>query len=120
GLTDAQLREVIHAAVKEATAGANETAVLAAQIADISSRLGVTENAAKTLLRIVGEEEVPNEKLAEALTRVAGDYKRLQAQVTALNLDNPTARGLIAEAQTEIATGQLAHAHELLRHATQA
>ena len=45
---------------------------------DISKTLGVTEDAAKTLLKIVGEDRnIPDDKLAEALTKVAGDYKRL-------------------------------------------
>jgi tetratricopeptide (TPR) repeat protein len=114
GLTPEQLREVTQAAVTGATAS------LAGQIADISGRLGVTENAAKTLLRIVGERDVPNERLAEALSQVAADYKRLRTQVAGLNPDNPTARALVADAQSEITAGHLAHAHGLLRQATQA
>ena len=88
---------------------------------DISKTLGVTEDAAKTLLKIVGEDaNIPDDKLAEALTKVAGDYKRLQAQVAALNPDNPTARTLVDEAKPEIDAGHFERAHELLRQATQA
>ena len=90
------------------------------RIATISQKLGVTEEAAKTLLRIVGEQpDVPNERLAEALTKVANDYKRLQAQAAALNPDNPTARELVSQGKAEIDTGHFAHARELLRQATQ-
>ena len=84
-------------------------------------RLASPRSAAKTLLKIVGEDaDIPDDRLAEALTKVAGDYKRLQAQVAALNSDNPTARKLVDEAKPEIDAGHFARAHELLREATQA
>jgi tetratricopeptide (TPR) repeat protein len=115
GLTPEQLREVTKAAIE----GATEP--LIGRIADISKRLGITEEAAKTLLRIVGEQsEVPDERLAEALTKVANDYKRLQTQVAALNPDNPVARDLVEGAKSEIASGHFAAAHRLLMQARQA
>jgi peptidoglycan hydrolase CwlO-like protein len=91
------------------------------RITDISKTLGVTEDAAKSLLKIVGEDtNIPDDKLAEALSKVAGDYKRLQAQAAALNPENPAARALVDEAKPEIDTGHFERAHELLREATQA
>jgi hypothetical protein len=115
GLTPEQLKQVTEAAVK------GTTGPLVDRIADISKTLGVTEDAANTLLKIVGKDEhIPEEKLAEELTKVAGDYKRLQAQVAALNPDNPTAKALVDEAKPEIDAGHFARAHDLLRQATQA
>ena len=71
GLTPERLKQVTEAAVR----GATEP--LTRQIVDISKTLGITEDAAKTLLKIVGEDQnIPEDKLAEALTKVAGDYKR--------------------------------------------
>jgi hypothetical protein len=106
GLTPEQLREVSKAAVEDATAP------LIDRIASISKTLGVTEQAAKTLLRIIGEQpDVPDERLGEVLTKVATDYKRLQAQVAALNPDNPAARDLIEHAKSEIAAGHFGTAH---------
>ena len=100
GLTNSQLKQVTEAAVKGATGP------LIDRVADISKTLGVTEDAAKTLLKIVGEDaNIPDDKLAEALSRVADDYKKLQAQVAALNPDNPTARKLVEEAKPEIEAG---------------
>ena len=70
-------------------------------------------------MRIVGEDSsISDEKLASALIKVAADYKRLKAQVSALSPDNPIARGLIGQAKAEIGAGQFARAHELLRQAT--
>jgi hypothetical protein len=69
----------------------------------------------------------PDDKLAEALSKAAGDYKRLQDQVAAslkqmaaLSADNPIARELLEQAKPEIEAGHFKRAHELLRHATQA
>jgi tetratricopeptide (TPR) repeat protein len=91
------------------------------RIETISKRLGITEDAAKTLLRIVGEQtDVPDERLAEVLTKVANDYKRLQTQVAALNPDNLTAHELIERANREIAAGHFQAAHQLLVEARQA
>jgi tetratricopeptide (TPR) repeat protein len=112
GLTPDQLKETIEAA---------ENGRLIDRIVDISKTLGVTEEAAKNLLKIVGEDtNIPEDKLAEALTKIAGDYKRLQAQVAALNPDNPTAKTLVEQAKPEIEAGHFQRAHELLRQARQA
>jgi tetratricopeptide (TPR) repeat protein len=114
-LTPEQVKEL----TKAAAAGA--VGPLADRIVDLSKTLGVTEEAAKTLLRIVGEQpNVPDERLPEVLTKVANDYKRLQAQVAALNPDNHTARDLVERAKSEIATGNFDAAHQLLTQARQA
>src|SRR4051812_40150139 len=87
GLTPEQVKELTEAAARGATGPLTST------IVDLSKQLGVTTDATKTLLRIVGEQDVPLERLSETLNRVANDYKRLQAQAAALNPDNPTAQG---------------------------
>ena len=115
GLTSEQLKQTIEAAVRGATGP------LIHQIVEISKTLGVTEDAAKTLLKIVGEDpSIPDDKLAEVLTKVANDYKRLQAQVAALNLGNPTAKAFVEKAKPEIDAGHFTRALELLSQATQA
>ncbi len=115
GLTPEQLKQTIEAAVKGATGP------LVDRITDISKTLGVSEDAAKELLKIVAKDpNIPDDKLPEALTKIAGDYKKLQAQVAALNPDNPTARKLVDEAKPEVDAGHFARARELLHQATQA
>lgn len=74
GLTPEQLREVTKAAVEGATAP------LTTMVIAVSKKLGISESATRTLLRIVGEQpDVPGERLAEVLTKVATDYVRLRA-----------------------------------------
>ncbi len=115
GLSAEELRQATEAAVRGATGP------LIDRIAEISKTLGVAVDAAKMLLKIVGEDpNISDDKLAEALGKVAGDYKRLQAQVAALNPDNPTAKALVEQAKLEIEAGHFGRARELLRQATQA
>lgn len=114
GLSPEQVKALTEAAARGATGP------LTSAIVDLSKRLGITEDATKTLLRIVGEQDVPLERLSETLNRVANDYKRLQGQAAALNPDNPTARTLVTQAKAAIDVGQLERAHQLLREATQA
>ncbi len=115
GLTPEQLKQATEAAVKGATEAQQE------HLDKISETLGVTKSATKTLLKIVGNDpNIPDDKLAEALSKVAGDYQRLQAQLGALNPDNPTARALVEQAKPEIDAGHFDRAHELLHEATQA
>ena len=91
------------------------------QIKDISSKLNINQSAVFALLRVVGEDpNVPDDKLVEALTKVAGDYKKFQAQVAALNPENPKAKLLVEQAKPEIDAGHFDHARELLRQATEA
>jgi tetratricopeptide (TPR) repeat protein len=115
GLTDEQLKHLTEAAVK----GATEP--LTHQIIDISKKLGVTEDAARKLLRIVGEDQnIPEDKLAEALSQAAADYQRARAQLAALNPNNPQARELVEQAKPEIEAGRFDRALVLLQQATQA
>jgi tetratricopeptide (TPR) repeat protein len=110
-----KLKELIEAAAKGGEAPLLDRLVL------VSKTLGVTEGAAKTLLKIVGEDpNIPDDKLAEALTRAAEDFKKVQAQLAALKPDNPTAEALVEQTKPEIEAGHFGRAHELLHQATQA
>ena len=115
GLTPEQLRKLTKAAVEGATSP------LIDRNEKVSKRLGVTQEAAKTLLRIAGEQtNIPDERLAETLTKIANDYKRLQEQVAALSPENPVAKKLVEEAKPEIEAGHFERADDLLREAEQA
>ena len=114
GLTPEQVQEL----TKAAAAGA--VGPLADRIVDLSKQLGITEGATKKLLLLVGEQDVPLDKLPEKLAQVAADYKRLQTQVAALNPDNPVARDLVERAKAKIVAGDFSEAHRLLHEAQQA
>jgi tetratricopeptide (TPR) repeat protein len=115
GLTGEQLKQLTEAAVKGATGP------LTQQIVEISEKLGVTVEAARRFLKIVGEDpNIPEDKLGEALGKVADAYQNYKAQLAGLKPDNPTAQKLLDEAKREIEAGHFDRVRELLREATQA
>jgi hypothetical protein len=96
GLTPEQVQEL----TKAAAAGA--VGPLADKVLDLSNRLGVTQGAVLTMLRILGERDVPIEQLPQKLAEVATQFQKLQAQLAALDPRNPSARGLVEQAQAEV------------------
>ena len=115
GPSPEELKALVEAAAKGATAQQ------LAQIEDLGRRLGVTADATRTLLRIIGAQtDIPEERLNETLAKVASDYKRLRAQVSALDPDRATARTLVENAREAIAAGRFQAAHLLLAQARQA
>jgi tetratricopeptide (TPR) repeat protein len=117
GLTPEQVQELTKAAVSGAVGPLRET------IVELSKRLGVTEDATQTMLRILGDQDVPLERLSQKLTEIANQYQKLQAQAaqaSALNLDNSQARSLVEQAQGAIKAGDFGKAHQLLREAREA
>lgn len=114
GLTPDQLKELTRAAVAGATGS------LLDRIETLSKRLGVSQEATKTLLKIVGEQpNVPDEDLTKTLSNVAIKYKNLQAQAASINADNPISRALVSQVQVEITAGRLQTAGDLLQRITQ-
>src|SRR5215470_174755 len=112
--TPEQVQELIKAAV------AGAIGPLKDQIVDLSGRLGVTQNATLTMLHILDQKDVPLEQLPQKLAEIANNYKKLEAQLAALNTQNPLARGLAEQAETEIKAGRFEKAHGLLRQVTEA
>jgi len=117
GMTGEQLKQLARAAA----AGATEP--LQGRIEALSRRLGVTREAATTLLRTVGEqpdraEGEQSKDLVKALGKAATDYKNLQAQIAALSITGAAARALAVQAKNEVAAGRLQGARELLQKLT--
>jgi tetratricopeptide (TPR) repeat protein len=119
GLTPEQLRELTRAVEINADALKATNALLVERIEIVSTKLGVTREAAKALLRIAGEQDVPDERLAEILTKIANDYKRLQQQAAALTAENPAGRALVREARQELDAGRFERAREVLQEVVQ-
>ena len=114
GLTPEQVRELTKAAI------AGAVGPLAEKIGELSSRLGITQGAVLTLLRIVGQKDVPLDELPQKLGEVASQYQQAQAQLAALSPQNPLARDLVEKAKVEIGAGNFSKAHDLLSQARQA
>src|SRR5215831_17035902 len=99
GLTPEQVQELI----KAAAAGA--VGPLADKIVDLSGKLGVTQAAAVTMLRIIGQQDVPLERLPQKLAEVAQQYKSAMDRLGALDPQDPVTRDLVAQADTAFKAG---------------
>ena len=105
--------EQVQNLIKAARAGDTD------KIADLSGKLGVTQGAAATMLRIIGEQDVPLEKLPQKLAEVAEQYKSATARLKALDPQDPVTRDLVARAEAAIKAGHLDEADQLVSQAEQ-
>lgn len=113
GLTPEQVQEL----TKAATAGA--VGPLADRIVDLSGKLGVTQGAAISMLRIIGQQDVPLEKLPQKLAEVAQQYKSAMERLAALDPQDPVTKDLVARADAAIKAGRLDEADQLVNQAEQ-
>jgi hypothetical protein len=70
GLTPEQVQELTKAAVVGATGPLTD------KIIDLSQKLGVTQGAALTLLKVLGQQDVPLEQLPQKLAEATAQYKQ--------------------------------------------
>src|SRR5262249_25526768 len=93
---------------EELTATQKETIGLLREKLDLNSRQ------IRAALEILGEKDVPPERIAAKLVEVAEGYKTLQAKTLAQPGDDPKIAALKAEAQKAIDAGELRKADALL------
>jgi hypothetical protein len=108
--------------VQELTKAAAAGAVgpLTEKIVDLSSKLGVTEGAAVTMLRVIGQQDVPLEKLPQKLAEVAERYKSAMERLAVLDPQDPITRDLVARVDTAFKAGHLEEVDQLVSQAEQA
>jgi tetratricopeptide (TPR) repeat protein len=114
GLTPEQVQELTKAAV------AGATGPLTDKVVELGNKLGLTQGAVVSMLRIIGEQDVPVEHMPQKLAEVAAQYQRAMKRLAAFDAqDDPTTRDLIARAQAAITDGRLKDADDLLDQAEQ-
>ena len=85
-------------------------------IALLKEKLDLNLGQVRAALSILGENNIPPERLAAKLVEVAERFKELQATASAQPSDSPTIISLKANAQQAIDAGELAKADALLAH----
>ena len=80
------------------SAAAGAAGPLTDKIVDLSNKLGVTQGAVVTMLRIVGQKDVPLDKLPQILAEVAEQYKSATERLAALNPEDPVTGDLVKRA----------------------
>jgi tetratricopeptide (TPR) repeat protein len=84
------------------------------RIALLKEKLDLNLGQVRTALTILGEHDIPPERLAAKLLEIAERFKDLQAAASAEPGDSPNVISLKAEAQKAIEAGELAKADALL------
>jgi tetratricopeptide (TPR) repeat protein len=108
-------QEKIDALVKERTRPFEElTAAQRETINLLKDKLDLNERQVRTALDVLGEKDIPPERLAAKLVEIAERFKALLATAFAQPGDSPGITGLKAEAQKAIDAGDLAKADALL------
>lgn len=113
GLTPKEVRELVDRILSEA-------GVDAAAIIDLSTKLGVTQGAVATFLRILGEADVPVEELPAKLAEIAERHKALLAQIEAVRSESPGVQAITDQARSAAEDGDYDRAEELLAEAEEA
>src|SRR5215831_2340754 len=83
-------------------------------IAKLEGELDLNQRQIRAALSILGENDIPPERLAAKLVEVAGRFKALQETAAAQPSDDPKIAALKADAQKAIDAGELAKADALL------
>jgi exonuclease VII small subunit len=83
-------------------------------IALLKDKLDLNERQVRAALGILGENDIPPERLAAKLVEIAERFKDLQATASAQPGDDPKIAALKTKAQKAIEAGQLAEADALL------
>src|SRR5262252_4659767 len=80
----------------------------------LKEKLALNERQVRAALGILGENDIPPERLAAKLVEIAERFKDLQATASAQPSDGPKIAALKADAQKAIEAGELAKADTLL------
>jgi tetratricopeptide (TPR) repeat protein len=84
------------------------------QIATLEDQLDLNRRQIRAALKILGERDVPLERLAAKLVEIAERFKDLQTSASARPGDDSKVAALKTDAQTAIDAGELAKADDLL------
>jgi tetratricopeptide (TPR) repeat protein len=108
-------REKVDELVREAKRSLEElTAQQRENIALLKEKLDLNVGQVRAALAILGENDIPPERLAAKLVEIAGRFKEIQTTAAALPGDSPNIVALKADAQKAVEAGDLAKADALL------
>src|SRR3954465_8298476 len=95
GLTPEQVRDYMLAVLREESSAQ-------AKVDELSSQLHVTSDAVVEFFHILGQKEVPLEKLPETLAQLATQHREMLDRLAALNPEDPAVKEQIEEARTAV------------------
>jgi tetratricopeptide (TPR) repeat protein len=91
-----------------------------AKAAELAQQLGFTSSAVGEFFKILGEQNVPEEKIPARLIEIATHFAQTRDELAALEPDDPQAAELVRWAKQALETGRLVEADDLLNRAKEA
>jgi tetratricopeptide (TPR) repeat protein len=88
-----------------------------AKAAELATKFGFTKAAVTEFFKILGETDVPEEKIPARLVEIASHFAQTRDELAALAPDDPHAAELARSAKSALDTGRLAEADSLLDEA---
>ena len=88
-----------------------------AKAAELAAKFGFTSSAVAEFFKILGEQNVPDEKVPTRLIEIASHFAQTRDTLAALEPDDPHTAGLARSAKQALDSGQLAEADALLDRA---
>jgi hypothetical protein len=99
------------------SATAEARAQAEARAAEMGAKLGFTTLAVTEFFRILGEQNVPEDKLTLRLVEIATHFSQTRSEMAALDAEDPGAAELVHQAQAVLDAGRLNEAEGLLGRA---
>src|SRR5215213_3453436 len=88
-----------------------------AKVSELSTKLGFTSAAVVEFFKILGDQDVPDEKIPVRLIEIATHFSQTRDALKSLEPDDPKAAALAASAKQALDGGRLAEADRLLDQA---
>jgi hypothetical protein len=91
-----------------------------ANAAELAQKLGFTTSAVPEFFKILGEQNVPEDKIPVRLTEIATHFAQTRDELTSLEPDDPRAAELARSAKSALDAGRLTEADNFLNQAKEA
>jgi hypothetical protein len=120
GMPPEQVQAMVAVFTQQLGAAGAARAEAEAQAVRLAAQLGVTREAMVSFFHILGEREVPLERMPTRLGEIAARYGELTRRLAALEPEDPSARELVERGREAVAAGRYDEADALLVRAKEA
>ncbi|HME26730.1 MAG TPA: hypothetical protein VKI44_36300 [Acetobacteraceae bacterium] len=117
GVDPATVASMVKTFTDQISATAEARAQAEARAAEMGAKLGFTTLAVTEFFRILGEQNVPEDKLTLRLVEIATHFSQTRSEMVALDPEDPGAAELVHQAQMALDAGRLNEAEGLLGRA---
>jgi len=117
GVDPATVASMVKTFTDQISATADARTQAEARAAEMGAKLGFTTLAVTEFFRILGEQNVPEDKLTLRLVEIATHFSQTRREMAALDAEDPGAAELVRQAQAALDAGRLTEAEGMLGRA---